>query len=273
MPSAPAAPQVMLRDLQDAFRRGVFVGDERDAVALIRRSGITPEQRLSIYRNNTYGSLINVLQAAYPVVCRLVGERFFRYAARGFVAGSPPTAPRLSAYGGGLGDYLAGFEPARSVPYLADVARLEWARHEAYFAADAVPIAPVALQAVAPERYAGLRFDLHPSVRLVSSPFAVLSIWRANQPENETVPRVDPRAGGERAMAIRPNVQVELVPLAVGDWTLVCELATGASLEEAVAVAGAAEPTFDLQRALLEHLTRGTFRAFRDADEPQGDSQ
>ena len=263
----------MLRELQDAFRRGVFAGDERDAVALIQRSEITPEERLSIYRNNTFGSLINVLQAAYPVVCRLVGERFFRYAARGFVAESPPTVPRLSAYGGGFADFLARFEPAQSVPYLADVARLEWARHEAYFAADAASIAPVALQAVAPERYAGLRFDLHPSVRLVSSPFPILSIWRANQPENETVPRIDARSGAERVMAIRPNVQVELVPLAAGDWTLVSELATGASLEEAAAVAGGAEPTFDLQRALLDHLTRGTFRAFRDADQPQGDSQ
>ena len=93
----------MLRDLQDAFRRGVLEDDGGDALALIRADAIPAERRLAIYRNNTIGSLVKTLMASYPVVCRLVGERFFRNAACAFIRAEPPRQPQQRLDRGDVG--------------------------------------------------------------------------------------------------------------------------------------------------------------------------
>lgn len=254
----------MLRELQQAFRRGVLSGeDDPAALAVIAPDHIPPAQRFGIYRNNTSGSLVGVLMAAFPVVTRLVGEPFFRQMARTYVQARPPRVPQLLAYGSDFPDFLSEFAPARKLPYLPDVARLEWARQEAYFAADAVPLAPQSLQAVPAEAYAGLRFAPHPSARLVDSRFPVQAIWEANQPQNETVARVDLGQGGERALILRPARLVLVYTLSPGNFALVTAMAGGASLAEAAGAALASEPAFDLQAALAGHLQRGTFTSFR----------
>lgn len=256
----------MLREMQRAFRRGVLSGeDDPAALAVIARDHIPPAQRFGIYRNNTTGSLVGVLMAAFPVVVRLVGEPFFRHMARAYVQARPPRVPQLLAYGSDFPDFLARFEPARKLAYLPDEARLEWARQEAYFAADAVPLAPQSLQAVAPEAYAGLVFVPHPSVRLVESRFPIQAIWEANQPQHETVERVDLARGGERVLILRPARVVLACPVSPGNFALVTGMAAGASLAEAAGAALAAEPAFDLQAALAGHLQRGIFTSFRPA--------
>ena len=57
-----------------------------------------------------------------------------------FVREQPPRSPLLAIYGDEFADFIAAFEPARELPYLADVARLEAARTRAYHAADATPL-------------------------------------------------------------------------------------------------------------------------------------
>lgn len=254
----------MLREMQQAFRRGVLSGeDEPAALAVIAPDHIPPPQRFGIYRNNTIGSLVGVLMAAFPVVARLVGEPFFRHLARAYVQAQPPRVPQLLAYGGDFPAFLARFEPAAKLAYLPDVARLEWARQEAYFAADAVPLAPQSLQTVPVEAYAGLVFVPHPSARLVESRFPIQAIWEANQPQHETVERVDLAQGAERVLILRPARQVLACTVSPGNFALVTAMAGGASLAEAAGAALAAQPAFDLQAALAGHLQRGTFSSFR----------
>ena len=107
---------------------------------LCSANGADPASRFAVYRNNVQSSLINALADSYPVVMQLVGVEFFRAMAAIFVQTQPPHSPLMSCYGEGFVDFIAGFEPAASVPYLADVARLEGLRTRAYHAADASPI-------------------------------------------------------------------------------------------------------------------------------------
>ncbi len=260
----------MLRELQEAVRRGVLdtaapVGAVPEGVALVD-DHIPAGARFAVYRNNVLGSLTEVLAAAFPVVHRLVGDGFFRFAARAYVAGHPPAVPQLLSYGGGFPDFLAAFPPAGPVPYLADVARLEWARTEALFAADAPPLTAGDLHGLAPEAIPALVLTLHPSARLVISPWPVQAIWDANQPEHEEVPSVDLAAGGEAVLVLRPALAVEAHRLSPGDAALVGALAAGTALGEAAMIALDAEPGFDLQGALAGHLLRGSFAAAATSD-------
>ena len=68
------------------------------------------------------------------MVEKLVGEGFFRYAASQFIRQYPSKSGDLNEFGYEFPEFLETFEPAAKLNYLPDVARLELAYHEAYYA-------------------------------------------------------------------------------------------------------------------------------------------
>ena len=114
---------------------------------------------------------MKALGTRFPATSRIVGEEFFNAMARVFVIAHPPRSPLLMTYGDDFPDFIADFEPAAELPYLADVARLEAARTRAYHAADAVLLDPAAVAAtIGQEALGAVRFALHPSARRSSAP-------------------------------------------------------------------------------------------------------
>ena len=129
--------------------------------------------RLQIYRHHVLTSLTDVLQTTFPVICRLVDERFFRYAADAYLRQYPPEAPCLFEYGAHFPAFLATFPPCRHLEYLTDVARLEWAMHMALHAEVRLPLDPAELGGLAPHDVAQLVFQFDPSVTLLDSPWPI----------------------------------------------------------------------------------------------------
>ena len=86
---------------------------------------------------------------------KIVGRDFFCAMARDFVVARPPRSPVLATYGDELADFISTFEPARELPYLADVARIEAARTHAYHAADATPVGASQLEALGADALVG----------------------------------------------------------------------------------------------------------------------
>ena len=170
-----------LRELQDGFVRAVLHG-EMAASDWIKPNGLNPAQRLAVYRNNTFLGLAEALRDGYPVVSNLVGEGFFKHMAKSYVACHPPSAGCLLICGDSFPAFVANYPPAQRLPYLADVAKLEWLWQEAFHETKARPLDLSALACVPTERQGGLRFRLHPSARLLVSACPVLRIWESNQP-------------------------------------------------------------------------------------------
>jgi len=108
--------------------------------ALKGGGGHDAERRFAVHRNNFVVGLVDALAESFPVTQALVGQAFFRGMARERVLADPPRSPLLTDYALGFADFVAGFAPAAVVPYLADVARIEALRIQAYHAADAVPL-------------------------------------------------------------------------------------------------------------------------------------
>lgn len=216
-------------------------------------NGSDAGRRFDVHRNNVLVSLVDALAETFPVVQQLVGEAFFRAMAAAFVRAQPPTSPVLHAYGAGLPAFLDGFAPAASVPFLADVARLEWARVEACHAADA-PVLDPARVAWDADRAGELRFVLHPAARIVSSPHPVVAIWAAHQGEGEPAPLQE--RGAQHALVTRPALEVWIVACDAGTAAFARALSRGENLE-AAALAAAAYPTFDLAAALAMLLRHG----------------
>lgn len=259
-------PAAMLSELQEAFRHGLLSGDDAAAQAAVRDSaGLAAEARLEIYRNNVFQSLVAVLGAAYPAAASVLGEAAFRTVAAAFIKRHPPRLPQLSAYGDELPEFLVGLG-ATSRPFLPDLARLEWARNESYFEADATPIDLATLRAVPAEHAALLRMTLHPTVRLLGSRYDVLALWHEHLGDSAP-PAPPPPCEGDRYILIaRPGVEVQMAALSAGTFTLALGLRLGLTLARAAHAAMLSEPGFALEGALAQLLSHSTFTSFALSD-------
>lgn len=233
-----------LADLQADFAAALLDPSRPAPAVLRRRTGPSRSRRFGVYRNNVMVGLIEALEAAFPAVYRLVGADFFRMAAGDYVRQSPPRSPVLLLYGETFGEFLDGFEPARAVPYLGDVARLEWARLAAYHAADAAALSLEALAAVPAVSLPELRFRLHPSLHLLRSRFPVASLWAATS-EAEPAAAVD-MARPEEVAVVRPDLVVDVRVLPPGGHDFIAALAAGRSLGEAAQLVAGCSAEFDL---------------------------
>ena len=234
------------RQGQDAFVDALLEPDAavpEDIAPL--RDGSPADSRFAVYRNNVMSSLVNALKVTFPTVADLVGDEFFRATAGAFVRQSPPKSPMMMDYGGDFADFLNGFPPAASVPYLADVARLEDARRQAYNARDCAPLPAAAFQSLQSARASRVHLVPHPAARVIRSPFPILSIWRTNHGLRDGVLPQD----GEDVLVVRPQFDVEMYLLGPGEARFIAALGTGRALGEAAETAGSDE-NFDLAAAL-----------------------
>jgi hypothetical protein len=202
----------VLADLQREFARELFAGSPR----------------LRVHRETTLGALCAALEATYPVCARLVGTEFFAAAARRFAHEVASRSPDLCDYGVELADWLAAFEPAKSLAYLPDVARLEWALHRARHAAPAES-PDLARLRVDPE----LRLRAAPGTALLASPFPIDRIWQTNQPgfTGEVLVCLD--EGGVELVVGREPGGAALWRVTREELDVLAALAAGRSLAEA----------------------------------------
>ncbi|MEO9587319.1 MAG: DUF2063 domain-containing protein, partial [Marinobacter sp.] len=143
------------------------------------------------------------------------------------------------------------FSPASSVPYLADVARLERLRLDAFHSADVEPLGTEDITGVlsAPHRLPGLRMDIHPSVAVLQSRFAVLSLWAAHQQATPELARVEPLQP-ESVLVLRSGLEVQCIDIAEATGVFMDRLIQKETLSQAEQDAKACEPGFDLVAAL-----------------------
>jgi hypothetical protein len=240
-----------------AFARALLQPDAPCPAGLKTWNGSDPAKRFAVYRNNVVVSLVDALADSFPVVQALVGEEFFRALAAEFARANPPRSPVLAWYGDGFADFVENFPPAAGLPYLADVARLEWLRVEAWHAADAkpLPLAEMAARLADEAALPALRLALHPSLRLLRSAHPVVSLWAAHQAEDVSAALgATDFADAEAALVVRDGLDVDILRIEPGAAEFVECLLRGAALGEAAQTAA----PFDLPATLGLLLRSGT---------------
>ena len=131
MPTAPLPKRIRamlpsLRDTQAAFAAHLAGHDRPDLVNAIAGDRRTVLGRLQLHRHHIVSSIGAALTATFPTVAALVGQEFFDLLARGFVAGTALEDPVLSRYGEHFSRFVAANQALHGLPYLTDVARLDW---------------------------------------------------------------------------------------------------------------------------------------------------
>jgi hypothetical protein len=179
---------------QDAFRAGLFDPEMPAPAGLTNPDGAQASKRFDVYRNNVAVSLSDALEAAFPVIRKLVGDNFFRAMASVYLRKHPPKSPLMMFYGDAMPQFLRRFAPAQSLPYLPDIAKLELAMRRAYHAADAQTVDPQALGALAPDALLASRLRIAPAVQVLTSDFPIHAIYLANTTTNAPKPVMTPQS-------------------------------------------------------------------------------
>ena len=249
----------MLAEIQARFTQALRSSENLPPDDVCAVSGDRPMARFSIYRNNVRQGLAQAVASRFPVGVALVGDEFFHAMARAYVDVSPPQSPVLLTYGDDFPDFVARFEPARELFYLADVLRLEVARARSYHARDEAALSPDLFAAIEPDRMPGLRVAFHPAARLVRSAHPVVTIWSMN---NGLIP-LGPVENwtGEDALITRPKLDVLVHRLPEGGAAFLASLIAGNTLADAADAAFACAPGFDLGLALATLVTSGACTA------------
>jgi hypothetical protein len=247
---------------QREFAAALLGAGQAVPAGLCTWNGSDPAARFAVHRNNVALSLVAALVDTFPVVRCLVGAEFFDAMARDFVRAHPPRSPVLAEYGEDLADWLVDFEPARDLPYLPEMARLERARVRAHHAADAAPLAHAVLAGAvtSPEGLACARVELHPSLQVLRARHAVVSLWQAHQVDDrdQAIAAVD-LARPEDALVLRDADDVLVIKVSPATARFVQDLGAGCTLAAALP----AEP-FDAVAALALLIRHGALVAWHD---------
>jgi hypothetical protein len=171
--------------LQDALLGGSEEARNAAHAAILDVPPLRPEARLDVYANAYRWRLIEALADTYAMLARALGEEDFAELGRRYIAAHPSVHRSIRWYGAELAEFLAHTEPYREHPVLAELARFEWTLAAVFDARDAQPIERAALLAIAPEGWAGLRVEFHPSIARLDLAWNTVAVWRALGAEAE----------------------------------------------------------------------------------------
>lgn len=251
-----------LRELQAAFADHLAGRERRDLAALVRGDRIAAAARLAIYRHHLRHSLTGALAATFPTVQALVGADFFARLVGDFVAISLPEQPVLTEYGADLPCYIADYAPAEGLPYLADIARLDWALNAAFHVGPPRCLTVEDLSAVASERLPSHGMALPAGACLINSLYPIDRIWQASQ-LGAGEGTVELEAGPCRLVVLPGVPSSFFLSLSGAEAAFLAALSDGGTLEQAAGAAFGTDPAFDLGKSFARLLRLGAFAALQ----------
>jgi Putative DNA-binding domain len=203
---------------------------------------------LDIYRNNTLANRSANLTNTYPTILELVGEEFFSAMACIFVEKNESHSGNLHQDGELFPSFLATFPHVSDLPYLSDVAKLDWAIHLAHYSIDSNSIGIETLASYTPEQFGQLSLVLHPAIAIVKSEhwpiYQILMMHHGENPANLN-------AGGEQVWVWRDHWQL----LSSNDTLFLESLLNGKNIESAMLTA--ADHQYDAGPILVQLFNRG----------------
>ena len=251
-----------LHELQSQLAAHLLDPGADGAGAPVSRDTIPAQERIDFHSNSGVSSFRGTLRAVYPVVERLVGANFFACAADAYRDAHPSASGNLNLVGEHFADFVDTWTATGELPYLADIARLEWRIEQSFQAADRASLSVHDFAAVPLERHEKLKFELHPSCRLLASEWPIHYIWRANQPGAPVGLTMDLRRRKLYLLIRRQAQTVVIETLDRGDFSMLNLLATGHAFDDARRSAIATQSDFDLAAFLQRHVAAGVFAEF-----------
>jgi hypothetical protein len=199
-------------------------------------------QRVDLYRSSIRANRRTALAGTYPVLLALVGEAYFDALSVAYAQAYPSQSGDLNRFGAALPAFIETYEQGPRFRYFADLARLEWSLHLAYFAADANVLTQEEWTAIHPEDLLDSKLAVHPACALIASRYAVAEIWSAHQPGGAIPADLE---SPTYALVVRPQWQPYILVQSAAAHAAFDALQRGATLNEALDSAFKIDVEFD----------------------------
>jgi hypothetical protein len=169
-----------LRDVQEAFWRSLQAAPDAGLLRFVAPTArMRPVARVGVYAGMYVARLVDVLREDFPRLVRTLGDAAFATTARAYLEAHPSDRPSVRDLGRHLPAFLAAAPPDGAPPWVADLARLEWARGEVFDAPDATPLALDDLRAVPAVEWPALRFVPVPALVTLIADWPLDRLWDA----------------------------------------------------------------------------------------------
>lgn len=227
-----------LGDMERVFQDGLL-GRSREILTQVRGNAREDAATMfGVYQHAYWARLAESLGIDFPGLKALAGAEAFDRLARTYVARHPSVDPSIRWVGRALPQFLASEAPYRDDPWLADMARFDWALAHAFDAEDAPTAGVAALAAVPPEFWGGLKFTLHPTLDVfpVATPVdEVRPLLLANQSADASVerPAFDRQARRDGSLMVwRFEFDLKFRPIDALEAEALAAIRSGASFGE-----------------------------------------
>lgn len=232
--------------------------------ALQQRGGpqlaaLTEQPAFAVYRNTVLAGCVDALCANFPSVQTLVGPEWMHSAASHYAQQSPPSDVRLICYGETFAAFLDALQGHHQLPYLADVARVDWAWCAAFSGPDDPRLALADLAGMTAADLSRSHLTPRGSVRWHwCAEHPLYSLWRASR-DGLALPAGHPWVG-EGVLLCGDDQGVSDQSLERGGCAFLDACAAGHSLETASLLAEQCQPDLDFADLLGRLLHAQVFR-------------
>ena len=196
------------------------------------QGGAPGAERLAVYAAGYLERMRQALSDVYAAVQWVLGERAFRMLAEAYAAAHPSHDYNLTFAGRHLPEFLSGWAKTSELPFLPDLARLEWQVCQAFHAFEEPPLQVSALAGLSPQDWERTRLVFQPSISVVASAWPILDIWAARNTPRGAV-EIDLRDRPQRVVVFRRETAAHGMALEVREYQLLRELLDGVTLGQA----------------------------------------
>ena len=252
-----------LNDFQERFKDIILDTPEaledvpESFASLFHAEDIALSERLKVYRSTIVGGIAENLCKTFPLLEALVGKDFLLDMARRFVMAHPPESGCLNLYGRGFDAFIRSYAPAHGLPYLTDMASLEIAMNEAYYADDDEALTARDLAAFPPEALGDLVLKPRESVRLIRSSYALDALRSYCLEPGGQPPNLNKKT---YLLVLRPSLDVAIVKLEHSEYFFLGLLDNRVSLGAAAAETLERYHGFDFTVFFEKFLSLETFK-------------
>ena len=259
-----------LRELQQGFARSVNGDTDEVYAQTICDAGLSGARRLGIYQHGVAIGFRDALGGVFEVIKKLVGDDYFAHVAESYIQTHPSTSGNVHDFGENFPEYLETFQGLETLPYLPDVARLEWAYHSAFHSPMGEMLNISKLAQVPESQQNQLTLLLSPACYLLRSNFPVLRIWQVNQEaaynddssaNSNGDDSVDLNEGGVELAIVREGKQIAFHSLNPGAFAMLSAIAAGETFNVSCEAALNIDPDCDvgeiLQDAVMNRIVGG----------------
>ena len=167
-----------LRQLQEDFQGYLLTLDKRMHLHVHDNAQVSAEERLAIYANAYRLRLLEALGTDYPGLHTVLGDDEFDAMGRAYIAAHPSPYFSLRWFGDRMSESLRTTAPYEKYPVFTEMAAFEWAKSDAFDAADSAVASINDMAAIPHDAWPGLRFVPHPSLRHLDLRWNVPTVWK-----------------------------------------------------------------------------------------------